>query len=1141
MIPNRSAPLPLRWLLLAPVCALLASPQLRAQRTAPDAATLAKYDKNKNGRLDADELAALQADEAKAAATPTEKSAPTEPGDALLMSPFEVKSGEDTGYLASSTMSGTRLNSKLEDLGASITVVTKQQLLDTASVDLNDIFMYEANTEGTGQFTNSSVDVNGLTTDSVQNSPQTSNRIRGIGQANMSIGGFESNSRIPVDTYNLDSVEIARGANSNLFGLGNASGTVNLNQSQGNLNREITQFSLRGDNWGGFRGTVDLNRPIFKNKLAIRLSGLYDSKGFVRKPSGDLQRRQYIAVTYVPFESTKISGSAEFMTDQRQTPNAQTPRDTISYWMQNGRPTWDPITQTANFRADPSRLTDPVLRSVLVGTNDALLPSGLGLDTTQYTRPSFYVDGGKIQLWTPNRNSNNGIPNNTGGAARIIGTYTDVIRNRAAQFPLYTPLSVSDKSLYDWTDVNFAATNWNEDKAATYNFTIDQKIFRTESQQLYAQGSWRHEYSATYNRNLIGSTSFLYLDINERLLDGKPNPYFLRPYVTVWEPTVNRTSDNVDFLRAQLAYLVDFRRKGRWISWLGNHQAVGFYQSKFAVTRTYSAREMIQDPHTWLNAANYSSNAQGRISYKYYLGDNSGYNVDYAPPKSGTQTGLYTFHYLSNATTGAFTDEQALFGESPTGASRNRNELHTRGANLQSFLWSDRIVTTLGYRTDETRGRGTPGLVVNPTTGLFDFADLEKRGWNAWSYRAGDTKTGQVVLKPFLGWGFVDRRAQQGGFTGWAGSTLRSLSLFYNKSDSFQPDASPKKNLLGELLPDPNGQNVDRGFQIDLYKRKLSLRMNWYRTEQKDARVQGGASTAVGRTQQLDTGTSTFALYTWAQNVVVARPSMAGASAAQIQTETYKLMQLPDNWFDQFNGFATSDVNDVTSTGTEIELNFNPTSSFRLKFTAARQSTVDSNLSNANQDYIDLRLPAWLSIKDDAGNLWWTQTTANTWYNSFIIPTLKLARANLGKPRSQIKEWTGNLFGNYEFGDERWLGGLGEGFTSKLKGLGVGAAAHYADKSSIGFQGLVDPDGIARTYDITKPFYDPARISYDFNASYRLRLFNNKIRSRVQLNVRDAFSHQGSLRAISVNPDGTPSNFRIVDGPQWLLTTTFDF
>ena len=67
--------------------------------------------------------------------------------DAVVLSPFRVVS-DDKGYQAANTMSGTRLNTKLEDLASSITVITKQQLLDTAAVDINDIFSNEGNTEG---------------------------------------------------------------------------------------------------------------------------------------------------------------------------------------------------------------------------------------------------------------------------------------------------------------------------------------------------------------------------------------------------------------------------------------------------------------------------------------------------------------------------------------------------------------------------------------------------------------------------------------------------------------------------------------------------------------------------------------------------------------------------------------------------------------------------------------------------------------------------------------------------------------------------------------------------------------------------------------------------------------------------------
>ena len=177
--------------------------------------------------------------------------------EVVQLSPFTVAADTDRGYQALNTLSGTRLNSKLEDLGASITVITKQQMQDTAVLDLNDVFLYEANTEGTGNYTQFTPNRNGGVIDGVAGDPATANRIRGVGSpisgsgVNLAIGNFSSNPRIPMDTYNIDSVEISRGPNSNLFGLGAAAGTVNLVQSKANLTRSHSGITLRVDNEGG--------------------------------------------------------------------------------------------------------------------------------------------------------------------------------------------------------------------------------------------------------------------------------------------------------------------------------------------------------------------------------------------------------------------------------------------------------------------------------------------------------------------------------------------------------------------------------------------------------------------------------------------------------------------------------------------------------------------------------------------------------------------------------------------------------------------------------------------------------------------------------------------------------------------------
>ena len=66
----------------------------------------------------------------------------------IVLSPFVVSTSKDSGYFAANTLAGSRMDTNLADLASSISVVTKQEMDDTASTDINDIFRYEVNTEG---------------------------------------------------------------------------------------------------------------------------------------------------------------------------------------------------------------------------------------------------------------------------------------------------------------------------------------------------------------------------------------------------------------------------------------------------------------------------------------------------------------------------------------------------------------------------------------------------------------------------------------------------------------------------------------------------------------------------------------------------------------------------------------------------------------------------------------------------------------------------------------------------------------------------------------------------------------------------------------------------------------------------------
>jgi len=1088
------------------------------QAAAPDRADLAKYDKNQNGRLDPDEVAAMEADQARARTEtlPAPKSLPAPNNDVIELSPFQVSAEDNRGYLAANTLSGTRLNSKIEDLGASITVVTKQQMLDTAALDINDVFLYEANTEGTGNYTSFTVDRSGGVNDNVQSSPQTANRIRGLDTANTARDNFTSISQIPIDLYNTESVEITRGSNSTLFGLGNASGTVNINTSKANVTRDITSLTMRVDDLGGFRTSVDVNRPLFKNKLAIRASAVYQDVEYQRKPSTDVTRRQQGAITYKPFSTTSIRGTYEAYRNFSRRPNSVTPRDSISDWAKNGKPVWDPTTRLVTF-------SDGHTAGPFPASQDANLPLGLiSQGSGFYNRPSLYVDNGAIQYWTVNRTGSvpttglfNGIPtpDNPNQDLRFLESSNDLQRLRSTLYPLYVSPTIVDKSMYDWSSVNFVAPNYTRSKADIYEVQIEQTLLNTHQHLIAAQLGWYREDYDNYSRNFIGGTNAdLYVDINTKLLNGQPNPYFLRPYIAASEPTLSKTPVVNDIQAADLAYRFSPSNLPRWLSWIGAQNISGHGETRRLDTATLRYRDVVLDNHTWINPLNRTGITAARGYYKYYVGDNQGQNMDVAPAAVYNLAGTYNLNWY-NAATATWVSEPAQIGEAGiTPSNRTRREIRTLGVATQNFFFKDRVVTTFGWREDRNRSRDSNGAVVDPSTGFLNYAPLKT--WGNWVSSSGKTKTEGVVVKPFT----------------W-------LYFHYNKSDSFQP-AATAYNLLGQVLPNPTGEGKDYGLTFNLLKGKLFVKINKYTTLQKNSRA-GDAGTVATRALRIESNRATgnndaFNFETWASLLAVSRFNAQGVvpTPQQLNQAVSTIMGLPVGFIDNIVGKTVAETSDISAKGYELELNYNP-GNWTLKIAGARQQAIDSNISPTLTNYLNDRLPIWTTAKDDAGNLWWktpfgSAGTAENFYIGNVSAPLKLAIANQGKPRTQVREWRYNALTKYSFR------------TGRLRGLDIGGAVRWEDRAAIGFlAGAPDADGVVRTLDPDKPVYDDPHYYFDFLAGYNLRWFGDRIRSRIQLNVRNIFEN-GGLQKIAINPDGVPYAYRIIDPRQIILSASFD-
>lgn len=1055
--------------------------------------------------------------------------------EAVLLSPFQVVA-EDRGYQAFNTLSGTRLNTKLEDLGSSITVVTKQQLIDTAAIDINDVFLYEANTEGSGNFTQLNTNRTGGVQDNVSSDPQTANRIRGIGGAgasgtgvntnstfgvNTAIGNFASNAKIPLDLYNIDSVEINRGPNSNIFGIGNSAGSVNLVPTQANPGRAISGFTFRLDSFGGHRESLDLNRPLIANKLALRIAAVDDTKGFTRKPSSERIRRGQISFLARPFPNTTITGSAERYTDFARRPNYLTPRDAISEWVSSGKPSWDPTTQivTRNgVRSGPF----PVAQ-------DANLPAGLMAAATNLSgRLSAWIENSDVKFFTQNQLGNpitagTPTPYTANSPVRYLESGTFLIRNKGGLFPLYIAPAIKDKSIYDWSSINSSAANHTIDSANTYRLEVDHYFLRTPQHVLAARAGWfRQEFSRTQYQFLDNTDSVLYVDVNEKLLDGRPNPYFQRPYIQAVTPLRGITPEIGDTQNADLAYQFVPKNAPGWLAWIGQ-QRLGLHgETRRSDTTSFRDAETVFSMTGWAAANNQGVGAGRAAVQRFYVGDTQGTNIDYAPSPIRDITGPRTLTWFNNLT-GQWVNEATTIADLPiTGTNSTRVEVRTLSATLQSFFLNDRVVVTSGLRRDRQRTRQSNGNAFDPARGVITNDGLKI--WNPWVDQSGDTKTYGVVVKP-----------------------LHWLNVFYNHSDSFAP-APSLQTLFGDPLPNPKGTGKDYGVSFTALDNKLSVKINRYQSNDLNSR--GNEAGTIGqRTLRLEgrvnNGTNFgFALRPWAENLARSRFARQGItpSAAQVLTATAGIMGMPESWLarlgDNITGLSTDGLTDVTSRGYEAEVTYNPTRNWRIKFNVAQQQAIDANIAPDEQNYWTARLPVWTTLKDDNGQLWWTSVAttnlsgtvnnAKDYYLTQLLAPYALAVANQGKPRSQVREWRWNALTNYSFSE------------GKLKGFGVGGAVRWQDKAAIGFLGAApEADGVVRSLDANKPVYDRARFAVDLSASYGFHLFKDRVRARVQLNVRDALEN-GRLQKVAVNPDGSTYAYRIIDPRQFILSTSFD-
>jgi outer membrane receptor protein involved in Fe transport len=227
---------------------------------------------------------------------------PSAPGDQapVVLSPFEVSTDRDRGYVATSTLAGTRMNAELWDTPAAISVLTMEFLDDIGVLDVKEALEYmmntsEDHTDYTGQ---------------AQASNDINVQIRGFTGGALGRNYFAS--RLSSDRYNIERVDLSRGPNSVLFGVGAPGGMINTSTKRARPGRDQATFRARVASWENTRLEYDLSKTLVRDQLAVRANLLWQDGNDWREFRTQSRRSGALALTYRPFKHTEVRLDGEY-------------------------------------------------------------------------------------------------------------------------------------------------------------------------------------------------------------------------------------------------------------------------------------------------------------------------------------------------------------------------------------------------------------------------------------------------------------------------------------------------------------------------------------------------------------------------------------------------------------------------------------------------------------------------------------------------------------------------------------------------------------------------------------------------------------------------------------------------------------
>jgi len=1087
--------------------------------------------------------------------------------EAIELSPFVVNAESDTGYQATSTLAGSRLATPLKDIGASISVYTKDFLADIGATNASDLLVFATGMEASGSQgnysgTGASISETQIVGDGPRNNPQGGARTRGLAAPSFTRNFFISS--IAIDSYNTSAITVNRGANAILFGIGSPAGVVDTTLIQANLSKASTKVEYRyGDN-SSHRASIDTNQVVIRGKLALRLAALDDRENYDQNPAYEDKKRVFATMTLRPFRSTTLRANIEDGRTRANRPITVLPFNSINeLWQAAGRPSYD-----WTFYDDPAR--NPLASTQSAGF--ARLPVGIGQGQLFSTIVIPYAPGSV----TPSSNSfrsSIGGTNITGSNSLVA----NAVRNQLFDPSINRDLAADGNQFYETVNIGEAnlpasafpggvrpvglkmqgftdysafafnkqmidETSFQGDNFTTYSVALEQSFWRDNVGQdrVGIELAYNNEKFDRYAANMFFSQAngnHVRIDPNVTLPDGTPNPNVGRPYVNGavgsqrnFHESERENKRATAFLRYDTKDV--FPVLGRW---LGRHTLTGLYEDYAVNQLNFNNR-----PALFGVVADMVSGSPNGFSRRpaalVYLG-NSILNssdlklqaVKIQPVAPGLVTNTTYFaapagSVTQGTITTAPTTIQYVLGDGTV----TREVIKSQAVVLHSYWADDLIVTTVGWRRDEDYlYRRAITYLENPAKNSYALSDFALPG------TPPPTVAGEVI--------------SYSGVVRWPQKLIRlprgmDFSVFYNQSSNFTPTGGRITALVEDIAP-PTGETQEYGFNVSFFDDKLSFRVNRFETSVKNQTFSPGVYS-----DAYNNGVRQLANF-WASERNINPGIDRTADIERLFSPVPEFRQGLNFQYTggtggvpygstQTNPPGITDTTDFVAKGTEMEVVYNPTRNWRIAANVSQQETVQSNVAPATRDFIEKMKPIWAELSNrprneyPAGSVLGGPLPANvitvgSWVQTNILVPYATLIASEGQVSAEQRKWRANLVTNYSFS-----GGF-------LKGFGIGTGIRWQDKYALGYPVSRNPDGSVLV-DIRNPYWGDADTNVDAWVSYSRKIYRDKIKWKVQVNARNVIGSEDPI-AVSVQPDGSTAVTRIPPEKRFYLTNTFEF